>query len=145
MFHVNESFDVMMETNVMGVEHVENWLHDSKFDHIKYVAIGASVMITKNINISKGVVNGTFAIVTSITFNNDKIITSITIKIISTNIQIMLKRKTLQHKYTYQTYNYKKTFSIVLTYAIIGHKAKSATIKSKVFIDIKNSFALGLM
>jgi hypothetical protein len=39
MFHANESFDVMMETNVMGVEHVENWLHDSKFDHIRYVAI----------------------------------------------------------------------------------------------------------
>jgi hypothetical protein len=29
-------------------------------------------MITKNINISKGVADGTFAIVTSITFNNDK-------------------------------------------------------------------------
>jgi len=47
MFHANESFDVMMETNVMGVEHVENWLHHSKFDHIRYVAIGARVMITK--------------------------------------------------------------------------------------------------
>ncbi len=143
IFHANESFDVMMETNVMGVEHVENWLHDSKFDHIRYVAIGARVMITKNINISKGVVNGTFTIVTSITFNNDKIITIIFIKIISTNRKIMLKRQTLQHKYTSKTYNYKKSFSIVLTYAITSHKAQGATIKSKVIIDIKNSFALG--
>jgi len=55
MFHANKSVDVMMETNVMGVEHVENWLHDSKFDHIKYVAIGARIMITKNISISKGI------------------------------------------------------------------------------------------
>jgi len=55
-------------------------------------------MITKNINISKGAMNGTFATVTSITFNNHKIITSITIKVISTNIQIVLKkRQTSQH------------------------------------------------
>ncbi len=137
MFHANESFEVIMETKVMGVEYVENWLHDSKFDHIRYVAIGARVMITKTINISKGVVDGTFAIVTSTTFNNDKIVTSIIIKIISTNIQIMLKRQTLQHKYTSKTYNYKTSFSIVLTYAITSHKTQGATIKSKVIIDIK--------
>jgi hypothetical protein len=46
MFHVNEFFYVMMETNAMGVEHVENWFYDSKFANIKYVAIGAKVMIT---------------------------------------------------------------------------------------------------
>jgi hypothetical protein len=48
--------------------------------------------------------NGTLAIVTSITLTNDKIVTSITIKIININIQIMLKRQTLQHKYTSETY-----------------------------------------
>jgi len=93
-----------METNVMGVEHVENWLHDLKLDCIKYVVISVRIMIAKNINISKGVVNGTFIIVTSITFNNDEVVTSIIIKTISTNIQIMLKRQTLQHKYTFETY-----------------------------------------
>jgi ATP-dependent exoDNAse (exonuclease V) alpha subunit len=56
----------------------------------------------------------------------------------------MLKRQTLQNKYTSETYNYSTSFSIVLTYAITGHKAQGATIKSKVIIDIKNSFALGL-
>ncbi len=72
MFHANEIFYVMMETNAMGVEHVKNWLHDSKFDHIKYVTIGARIMIIKNINISKGALNGAFATVTSIIFHNDK-------------------------------------------------------------------------
>jgi ATP-dependent DNA helicase PIF1 len=38
----------------------------------------------------------------------------------------------------------KHHFFIVLAYAITGHKAQGATIKSKVNIDIKNSFALGL-
>jgi hypothetical protein len=67
-------------------------------------------MITKNINISKGVVNGALLIITSITFNNDEVVTSIIIKIISTNTQIMFKRQTLQHKYTFETYYYKTTF-----------------------------------
>jgi len=119
MFHANEVFDVMLETNAMGVEHVENWLHDYKFDHINYVVFGARIMITENINISKGVVNGTFVIVTSIRFSNNKIITSVIIKIICTNIQIILKRQTLRHEYTFE--------------------------KSKVIIDIKNSFASGLI
>jgi hypothetical protein len=74
MFHANEFFVVMMETNVMGVEHVENWLHDFKLGHIKYVVIGVRVMIIENINISKGVVNGALVIVTSITFNNDELV-----------------------------------------------------------------------
>jgi len=140
MFHANEFFYVMMETNVMDVEHVENWLHDFKFYGIKYVVIGVRVMIVENINISKGVVNGTFVIITSITFNNDEVVTSIIIKIVSTNIQIMLKRQTLQHKYTFETYYYKTSFLIVLTYVITSHKAQGATIESKVIIDIKNSF-----
>jgi len=117
MFHANENFDVMMKINAMDVEHVENWLHDSKFDHIINVAIGTRIMIIENINISKGVMNGTFATITTIIFNNDKIITNITIKIISTNIQIMFKRQTLQHKYTYETCYYKTSYSIVLKYA----------------------------
>jgi hypothetical protein len=32
----------------------------------------------------------------------------------------------------------------VLTYAIIGHKAHGAIITSKVFVHVKESFALGL-
>ncbi len=48
MFHANEIFDLMMETNVMGVEHVENWLHDFKLGCNKYVVIGVRVTITKN-------------------------------------------------------------------------------------------------
>jgi ATP-dependent DNA helicase PIF1 len=144
MFHANEIFDVMMETNVMGVEHVKNWLHDFKLGRNKYVVIGVRVMITKNINISKGVVNGALVIVTSITFNNDEVVTSIIIKIISTNIQIMLKRQALQHKYTCETYYYKTSFLIVLAYAITSHKTQGATIKSEVIIDIKNSFVPSL-
>jgi hypothetical protein len=71
-------------------------------------------------------------------------VTSINIKKFSTNIFLTLKRQTFQYKYTYETYYYKASFPIILAYAIIGHKAQSATIKSKVVIDITNSFVANL-
>ncbi len=100
-------------------------------------------MFIQNINISKGTINGTIVIITSLDFNKDKKFTSITIKIINTNRFMALKRKTLQHKYTYEAYYQKAYFPIVLTYAITCHKIQGPTIKSKVIIHSKNSFALG--
>jgi ABC-type uncharacterized transport system permease subunit len=113
-------------------------LHDSKFYHIRYVAIGARVMTTKNLNISKRAMNGALAIVTSITFHNNKVVASIIIKIVSTNIEMMLKRQTLQHKYTSKKDYYETSFPIVLAYAIIGHKAQGATINPKFLFILKN-------
>jgi hypothetical protein len=50
----------------------------------------------------------------------------------------------LQQKHTYEAYYYKASFPIVLTFTTTSHKTQGATIKSKVLIDIKISFALGL-
>jgi len=58
---------------------------------------------------------------------------------------LTLKRQTFQYKYTYEAYYYKASFPIILAYAIIGHKAQGATIKSKVIIDIKNPFVAYLV
>ncbi len=74
IFDANDIFDVTMEINAMNIENVQTWLHDPKFNHIKYVVIQVVIMLTKNINISKGVVNGTIAIITSLEFKNDKIL-----------------------------------------------------------------------
>jgi hypothetical protein len=35
-----------MKTNAIGIENVQNWLNEPKFDHTKYIVIGAKVMIT---------------------------------------------------------------------------------------------------
>jgi hypothetical protein len=40
-----------------GYSNVRNWLNDSKFNHLKCVVIRKKMMITRNINISKGVIN----------------------------------------------------------------------------------------
>jgi hypothetical protein len=80
-----------METNALGIQNVNSWLNDSKFDHIKYIPIGAIAMLTKNINISKGALNGAVAIITSIEFDNNKIIINIIIKFRNSNTFITIK------------------------------------------------------
>jgi hypothetical protein len=49
-------------------------------------------MITKNIKISKGAINGAIAIVTSLTLDDNKMVTNITIKVISINVYLTLNR-----------------------------------------------------
>ncbi len=98
-------------------------------------------MITKNIKISKGAINGAIAIVTSLTLDDNKMVTNITIKVISINVYLTLNRWTLEHKYTYEAYYYKTSFPIVLAYVIASHKAQDATITSKVLVHIRKSFA----
>jgi ABC-type uncharacterized transport system permease subunit len=91
---------------------------------------------------SKGVVNGAFTIITFIKFNENKIISSITIEIINIEFQLTLKQCNYKMKYTYEFYKVK--FPILLGYATIGHKAHQATISNKVVIKVRNSFTLGL-
>jgi hypothetical protein len=73
-----------LDTNATSVENVKNGLNDSKCNHLQYVVIEAKVMIKKNLNIFKGGINGTVAIVTSFIFDDNEIITSIIIKVVST-------------------------------------------------------------
>ncbi len=117
---------------------------DSKLYHLKYVVIATKVMIIKNINICKGTINGAIAVVTSLIFYDNEIITNIIIKVINTNESLIWNKQTLQHKYTYEAYYYKTSFPIVLTYVITIHKAQGAKITSKVLIHVRESFTVGL-
>jgi hypothetical protein len=83
---------VTIETNAIGIENAQTWLHYPNFNHIKYIAIKTLVMLIENIKISKGVVNGAIVIITSLDFNKDTIIINITIKFINTNRFMTLKR-----------------------------------------------------
>jgi hypothetical protein len=87
IFQPHEIFYVTMKTNATCIENVQNSLNDPKFDHIKYISIGAKVMITKNINIYKGVINGA----NLLAFDDNKMVTSITIKVICTNVYVNFK------------------------------------------------------
>jgi ATP sulfurylase len=47
LFSSNEIFDFPLDTNVSEFEHMQQWIKDSHFDHIKKIAAGALVLITE--------------------------------------------------------------------------------------------------
>ncbi len=86
------------------------------------------VLINENIDMSKRAINGAFTIITFIKFNENKIISNITIEIINIEFQLTLKQCNYKMKYTYENHFYKVKFPILLGYAITGHKVQQATI-----------------
>jgi len=50
---------------------------------------------------------------------------------------MIFKKRSFQHKYTYDGYYYKASFLIVLAYAMISHKSQGVTTTKKVISDIK--------
>jgi hypothetical protein len=43
----NEIFNVIMDTNVSNIKHVENWLQDLNFHYRKYITIKAIIIFPK--------------------------------------------------------------------------------------------------
>jgi len=133
-----------MDTNVTNIKHIQPWLNNKSFNHIHTVAIGALVMFIDNINIQKGAVNGATTTITSMIFDTKNNVTDIEVQLTTNSLKKVLKKHTFQNKYTYDGYYYKASFPITLAYAIIRHKSQGTKISSKVIIDIKEAFALGL-
>jgi hypothetical protein len=73
LFSSNGIFDVPLDTNVSKFEHMQQWIKDFHFDHIKKIVARALVLITENMDMSNGAVNGEFTIITFIKFNESKI------------------------------------------------------------------------
>jgi len=69
-----------MDTNATNIEHIQPWLNNKSFNHIHTIVVGALVMFRNNINIQKGVVNGTIATITSIIFDTENNITTIEVQ-----------------------------------------------------------------
>jgi ATP-dependent exoDNAse (exonuclease V) alpha subunit len=131
-----------MDTNATNIEHIQPWLNNKSFNHIHTIAIGAFVIFIDNINIQKGAIYGLIATIKSIIFDTKNNVTTIKVQL-TYSMKMILKKNTLQQKYTYDGYYYKTSFPITLAYAITRHKSQGTTISSKVIIDIKEAFAHG--
>ncbi len=100
--------------------------------------------VPDNITIQKGVVNDAIATITSIIFDLKNNTIAIEIQLTTSSMKMILKKKTFQHKYTYDGYYYQTIFPIALAYVITSHKSQGTTINAKVIIDVKEDFTPGL-
>jgi hypothetical protein len=62
-------YAIQLETNARNVEHSQSWVNNKRFNHMQHVALGALVMLTKNIDLKVGATNGTTRIVTKLEFD----------------------------------------------------------------------------
>ncbi len=60
---------IQLEKNPRNVEHIQCWVNNKRFNHMQHVALGALVIITKNIDLKVGATNGTIGIVTKLEFD----------------------------------------------------------------------------
>jgi hypothetical protein len=64
-FPIYQIYALQLETNVRNLEHIQSWVNNKRFNHMQHV-LGALVMLTENIDLKVGVVNGTIGIVTKL-------------------------------------------------------------------------------
>jgi hypothetical protein len=58
IFAPADRIHVTLDTNATEAHNVSACLNDTRFDQLHHVVVGALVMFTSNVNITKGVVNG---------------------------------------------------------------------------------------
>jgi len=75
----DQIYTIQLETNARNVEHIQFWVNNKRFNHMQHVALGALVMLTENIDLKVGVVNGTTGIVTKLEFDLEDNVYSISV------------------------------------------------------------------
>lgn len=122
---------------------MRRWVYKKHFHTLPQLAVGALVRVTANLNLKKGASNG--AIGTVLGFRragpHDDIV-EIRVRLHNgdvTNVSRSKRDTTMDGARTHC----KKTFPLMLAYAITGHSSQGATIRGKVLIDVTAAFAHG--
>jgi hypothetical protein len=73
----DQIYVIQLETNARNVEHIQFWVNNKRLNHMQHVALGALVMMNKNIDLKVGATNGTTGIVTKLEFDLEDNVCSI--------------------------------------------------------------------
>lgn len=109
LFDVNEVYEIPIDSNAFNVKELGGWINDPKFNQLKKGAVGALVMVLDNINIERGVINGTMAKIEALHVKEGGYVEAITIGLMDSGLQVKLKRRTTKFNYTYKGKYFKYT------------------------------------
>jgi hypothetical protein len=70
IFHESAIHSIDVRSNATNIDELQGWLHDPEFNQIKTTAVGCLVMLIVNINLKRGLANGTLASVRSINLDH---------------------------------------------------------------------------
>lgn len=135
--------------------HLMDWLKAPGFHRLSEAAVGARVMLTRNITVSGGAVNGAMGVITGFEYGApkpyhkhggmpDSIIKKISIQL-DCGQAVSVRRSVSENMYEASHSYVKSTFPLALGYSITGHKAQGATLTGPVVIHATSAFCPGLM
>ena len=102
------------------------------------IKIGAKIMITRNIDVTKGLVNGTIGIVKAVKKNIDNKNDIEEITLIANGVECTLEKINVKFEVQRRTFVIRKQFPICLSYAITVHKSQGLSLQTAV-VDAGNS------
>jgi ATP-dependent exoDNAse (exonuclease V) alpha subunit len=107
------------------------------------VAVGAPVMITSNVNLERGAVNGAMGTVTALHRGAAGLISQVEVQLL-TGEHISVRRSVLTTRFHNGQKYQQCTFPLQLAFAITGHKSQGMTIEKHALIHVREAFCPGL-
>lgn len=132
-------------TNAPFESFSKNWILNENFYTLKEVAIGASVVVTKNLNLRVGASNGGRGVVEGFVEKNGQI-DKIKVRMCSSQAMVRVSARSKSSNLYHDAIQYTKhAFALRLGYAMTGHKSHGATISEQVIIHVRDGFCPGLL
>lgn len=136
---------VPLLSNALEIPELTKWIEDKYFHTLGTVAVGAKVIVTKNIALDVAAANGATGIVTLLEHKGPGLLSAVGLRLSDTGKELSVHCLDIKHIYNNGTRFYKSSFPLVLGYALTGHKSQGATLRHKVFVDVKEAFCPGML
>jgi hypothetical protein len=136
---------IPLQTNVPNdMVELGLWVKKPNFHSLVRVALGCRVMLTKNLDITKGGCNGAEGTAVGLKLYPDGTLKAVVMELDS-GVVITVYRSDIKYKFLNGIRYRKATFPLMLCYAITGHKCQGATITGHVVLLIREVFCPGLL
>ncbi|KAL0038502.1 hypothetical protein WJX77_008703 [Trebouxia sp. C0004] len=143
-FHAPAVLPVPIHGSGGSMPELCEWFNDEDFHCLPYVAIGARVMVLENIDVAKGVANGSLTSVVDLKYDASGQLNKVIVEINET-VEVRCITRTLWSSRYHQGKRYSKsTFPLMLAYALTVHKSQGATLDFAI-VDLSDCFCPGLL
>jgi hypothetical protein len=140
IFYVEPHHNLTLDEQIQ----LKKWFKNRRHNSLTKIAIGARVMITKNINLARKMANGATGVVQDVIQQGGKVV-KILVKLDSDGKVVTITRSNHYTCYHNNRRLHKDTFPLILAYAITAHKCQGMTMSGRTFIHVRDSFAPGLL
>ncbi|KAG2482459.1 hypothetical protein HYH03_018605 [Edaphochlamys debaryana] len=132
-------------TDPIMLNRLSTWLQDPDFHTLPQVAVGARVMITQNLALQKGSVNGATGVVQALEVGGGGDVVSIEVLLDHNGGVVKVGRSETEFRCTGGFKFTKRSFPLALGWAITGHKSQGGTYKTQTVVHARSCFVPGLM